>query len=260
MDTTPIVSQYIIVTKKRGLEEGEEDKKKSKMDKTLKDGQHAVYVFFSKSKEEPPGLGANEIADPNNAYAAKLGSLRFSVEGYDKPVGFRRMLSNFSRCCDFKYKGHTYRTVEHAFHATKLLMCAEDEADGTRKTKRLNAARLAVDESSNPVLTALDAKRTGGKGQNPMTENQRVMWGSPDDPDSLRNAEMKGIHKARADACFHNKACGMFAACVLLTRGAKLVHDMGRGTGYEYFVGLEEWRDDVWKVDTERVNTFLQGM
>lgn len=268
MDSAPptlIVSQYVVAVmdiKKRSREEEGDTKKKIKieMDRTLKEGQHALYVFYSKSSDEPmPGKGRNESTnDPDNAHALKLGRLWFSVEGYDKPVGFRKMLSNFSRCCDFTYKGHVYRTVEHAFHATKLMMCAEYE--GAPRIKLLsNAARLTVDESLDPILTALDAKKMGGRKSNPMTAAQISAWGSPENPDSLRNIEMGAIHEARTLACFENETCGKFARCVLLTRGAKLVHDIGRGKGYEYFVGLEECRDVMWREKKEQVEVFLHS-
>jgi predicted NAD-dependent protein-ADP-ribosyltransferase YbiA (DUF1768 family) len=71
--------------------------------------QHDTFQFYSKSSDEKPGRGAGEtlVSDPG-VYAA-LASV----------PDWRKVLSNF-HVCPFKYDGKTYRTIEHAFQASKI--------------------------------------------------------------------------------------------------------------------------------------------
>lgn len=271
----PIVSQYVLVTalvpqKKKRAAKVDVGEKKVKVVFEPDDDQNAVYVFYSKSAEklQPlPGCGqAESILNPNYPCVKELSEYRGDF-GYGTPSGFRRALSNFSRCCDFTYKGHTYRTVEHAFHGVKLRMCAEMETDPTKKQMFLtNAQRLAVGEHPNPVVEPVQAKTLGGKQNSPMDQAQRDAWGEAGDPSdpsesikpkSMRDGEMAAIHMARAQSCFENPNCGRFARCVLLTKDAKLIHDMGRGRGYEHFLGLEAWRGMMWGMYEDSVKDFL---
>jgi predicted NAD-dependent protein-ADP-ribosyltransferase YbiA (DUF1768 family) len=113
-----------------------------------------MLFFYSGSADAKPGKGkgkgwAERVYDPK-AYAP-LAEIK----------DWRRALSNF-HVAPFRYKGQTYRTVEHAFQAAKIALVDPDvarrfalesgdaigRADGqvaqkNRKIARLNAEQLA---------------------------------------------------------------------------------------------------------------------
>lgn len=107
--------------------------------------------FYSRSKEAAPGRGAGEEVAAPSAYAALA-----------RTPGWRRVLSNF-HVCPFRFRGKTYRSIEHAFQATKIALAdparaasfAADSgsalglgdgatAQAARKLVRLTPAQLAV--------------------------------------------------------------------------------------------------------------------
>jgi predicted NAD-dependent protein-ADP-ribosyltransferase YbiA (DUF1768 family) len=65
-------------------------------------------MFFSKSADAKPGKGKGEVVSQPLAYTV-LATI----------PNWRKVLSNF-HVCPFRYKGRTYRTIEHAFHAVKI--------------------------------------------------------------------------------------------------------------------------------------------
>ena len=73
-----------------------------------------VFFFNSKSASALPGAGiAREVVADPRVYAAL-------------PLDFRRVLSNFHPCA-LEVGGQLYASVEHAFHARKLLACGRPE-------------------------------------------------------------------------------------------------------------------------------------
>lgn len=67
-----------------------------------------VLKFWSKSADKKPGKGAGEsVKDPAR------------YDGLAEIPDWRKVLSNF-HVCPFRYNGRTYRTIEHAFQATKI--------------------------------------------------------------------------------------------------------------------------------------------
>jgi ribA/ribD-fused uncharacterized protein len=72
--------------------------------------------FYSKSKDEIPGKGANEHVDVPDDYA-ELAKIK----------DWRKVLSNF-HVCPFKYQGKTYRTIEHVFQAMKIALADKEKA------------------------------------------------------------------------------------------------------------------------------------
>lgn len=73
-------------------------------------------AFYSKSKDVPPGSGAQEYVKHPEDY----------IELKNIP-NWRRILSNF-HVYDFTYKNHTYRTIEHVFQAEKIVLADPQKA------------------------------------------------------------------------------------------------------------------------------------
>ena len=73
--------------------------------------------FYSGSVDAKPGKGVNEVVKDETKYAALASNPHW-----------RRILSNF-HVCPFKYNGKTYRTIEHAFQASKIALTNPSEAE-----------------------------------------------------------------------------------------------------------------------------------
>lgn len=73
-------------------------------------------IFYSNSKDNKVGKNKNEFINNPDEYSE-----------LNKIKHFRRYLSNF-HIYEFKYNGYTYRTIEHAFQASKIMLVNNNEA------------------------------------------------------------------------------------------------------------------------------------
>jgi predicted NAD-dependent protein-ADP-ribosyltransferase YbiA (DUF1768 family) len=72
-------------------------------------------IFYSSSKNNEIGKNKNEFINNSEEY-----------QELNKIKNFRRYLSNF-HFYEFKYNGHSYRTIEHAFQGAKINLANKDE-------------------------------------------------------------------------------------------------------------------------------------
>lgn len=72
--------------------------------------------FYSKSRDETPGKGANEHVDILAEYT-----------DLSKIKDWRKVLSNF-HVYPFKYQGKTYKTIEHVFQAMKIALADKEKS------------------------------------------------------------------------------------------------------------------------------------
>lgn len=72
--------------------------------------------FYSKSRDMPPGKGANEVVQDVNLYTELL-----------QIKDWRKVLSNF-HVYPFQFEGKTYNTIEHIFQAKKIELVDKDKA------------------------------------------------------------------------------------------------------------------------------------
>lgn len=80
-------------------------------------GGNDVLTFYSGSPNGPdPGYGEEEVVHDTTRYR-RLASM----------TGWRRVLSNF-HVCPFVWNGQTYRTLEHAFQASKIALVDKQQA------------------------------------------------------------------------------------------------------------------------------------
>ena len=174
------------------------------------------FHFYSGSKDAAPGEGARERVTPQGAGASKYAYLA------GRP-GWRRVLSNFHEC-PFAYEGKRYKTIEHAFHATKVGMFAPRKAD---------ADVFSMDSGSAVGLgDGAAAKRAGGKrGVLRLSPAQAAEWGRASGRAMLRIASHKFAQ------------CPEAAKVLLATMDAQLWHVEPRKKDSVRFRHLEAVRD-----------------
>lgn len=131
-----------------------------------------ILIFSSRSPDLPPGQGCKK----STVMCERVGR----PEAYARLAaipGWRQVLSNF-HVCPFTWRGKTYRTIEHAFQATKIGLenaaaAAQFTVDsGTdlgasgdglaarkqRKMRRLSLAKLAAWNAFSPAMMAMMAE------------------------------------------------------------------------------------------------------
>lgn len=87
-----------------------------KKESPVKDDSNDDKLYFnSKSKNQDPGKGVNEVISNSEEYT-KLAKIK----------NWRKILSNFHEC-QFKYRGNTYKSIEHAFQGAKISMVNPEE-------------------------------------------------------------------------------------------------------------------------------------
>ena len=98
-------------------------KKDGKIGKSLlkEEKKPDIIIFYSKSADKPAGKNKGEFINNEEEY-----------KELNKIKNFRRYLSNFDEC-EFKYKGYTYNTIEHAFQGAKITLA--DKEKGYKFTK-----------------------------------------------------------------------------------------------------------------------------
>jgi hypothetical protein len=72
-------------------------------------------IFYSSSKDTEIGKNKNEFINNPDEYL-ELNKIKI----------FRRYLSNF-HVYEFKYNGHSYRTIEHAFQGAKISLVNKED-------------------------------------------------------------------------------------------------------------------------------------
>jgi len=111
----------------------------------------SVIVFYSRSALGRIPFTPYEHVAPGDSFDAL----------YAKFPDFRRMLSNFHEPRDglpFQWRGRSYWTVEHAWHASKFRYPGADAAT------KAHAVTFEVDSGSAWASDPAAAKRAGGKG------------------------------------------------------------------------------------------------
>ena len=181
-----------------------------------------VFQFYSKSRPCRPGEGAGERRVTSTSYASL-------------PRTFRQTLSNFA-LLPCEYLGKRYPSVEHAFHAAKILRYAPPE------TRDALADRFSYDAAQrrDPAYVG-DAgaavKRAGGK--------RGVFCMSAADI-----ADWESAHVEVMDALLRSKftlplpANVLAQRTLLATQNAELWHFV-RGKPSQRWFWLENLRDDL---------------
>jgi len=164
--------------------------------------------FNSRSADAYPGAGVNEIVVDTEAY-----------KELSKTRHWRRILSNF-HVCEFKWRGYTYRTIEHAFQAAKIGLVSE--ADAYRFT-----VESGTELGRGDGLDARKARKVVDLGA-------RIKeW------DAISRQVMEEIAQAKYAVCEE-------ARTVLRATGkAELWHLVMRSKIHERFVHLERIRSEL---------------
>jgi ribA/ribD-fused uncharacterized protein len=169
--------------------------------------QYDVFAFYSCSANKEPGKGVYEQLNSNTKYD-DLKSIN----------DWRKILSNFYEC-DFKYKNKTYRTLEHAFHASKF------DISGFQK--------IAHD-------FALESNSELSKGNGNLARKHRKIA-------TLNNLQLNTWDKVKYDEMF-NMFLAKFSQCDLAkktlfaTNNAKLFHIVSRSSNLQHWTHLEKAR------------------
>lgn len=166
--------------------------------------------FYSASKDVPPGQGASELVADPGAYAVLAST-----------PGWRQVLSNFDDTGKFEWNGHTWRSIEHAFQATKISIVDVGEA-----------LRFTV-ESGDPL--------GAGRGLDARKARKAVIL-SPSAL-SVWDAESAAVMASIAAAKYEQVAAA--AAVLRATGDAQLFHFAGRQLGWVRFAHLEAIREEL---------------
>lgn len=161
--------------------------------------------FFSRSKDVPPGKGTHEFVSNPDDYV-----------DLQKIPDWRRVLSNFHEF-DFEYEGRKYRTVEHAFQASKLRLADPWKADN-----------LSLDSESEVAMgDGLEARRK--RKWAILNSEQLRTW------NEIKGSVMKNILETKA------KSCEQLRNVLVATKSAQLWHSAPRIRA-ERMTHLEEIR------------------
>ena len=172
-----------------------------------------VFQFYSKSKQVPAGTGAGERLVSGAVYK-------------DLPRDFRQVLSNFS-LFPVMFRGSRYPSVEHAFHAAKILSYAPPAHRAEL------AARFTEDSASFVGLEGAKVKKAGGKhGVFCLSPSQIEHW--------------KGAHSAVMQDLLRSKFMNNDKArsVLLATKSAQLWHYV-RAKPPQHWTFLEVLRTEL---------------
>ncbi len=171
--------------------------------------EDAVFLFHSRSKDAPPGVGVGELLTGPAARFATLAATR----------NWRQLLSNFAPA-PFTLDGLRWATVEHCFQATKF-----------RDVDPAYYRSFSLDSGSE--LSRADgaaARSAGGRRGRPMTPPQIADW-------ELRKRDV--MRRALAAKFAENE---LHRAALLATGDAKLTHRPLRSAHTQVEVPLMEVR------------------
>ncbi len=165
--------------------------------------------FYSKSRDVYPGKGTKENVHSPEHYVP--------LSHIPK---WRQLLSNFSEDGQIKYAGFTYRTIEHAFQATKIAIVDQE------------AARQFALESNSCL----------SKGSGADAQKQRKMRRLNDD--ELKTWETRQAHVLVELWRCKAAHCELFRTVLLLTNQAQLWHVQNRKPAVRW-IDLENVRDSI---------------
>jgi ribA/ribD-fused uncharacterized protein len=199
-DTAAAVADTMVVQEKKKVVH-----KKQKQPQTSND----KLFFYSKSKHIAPGKGANEEVEDATIYADLA-----------KVKDWRRVLSNF-HVCPFKYDGHTYNTIEHAFQAKKIALVNPQKA-----------LKFTVESGDALGQGDGDAARKNRKAE-VLDTKTLATW------NAMKSKVMYDASLAKY------KACPEAAAVLLATQNAQLWHIVSRSKDHDHFTHLETIRHEL---------------
>ena len=174
-----------------------------------------VFMFHSRSKDAPPGMGVGE----------SLGSLPASAfSSLASTKNWRQVLSNFAPAA-FDLDGLRWPSVEHFFQAAKF--------------KHLDRAYWASFAEGGVVggKDGAAAKSAGGRRGRPLNDAQRAAW------ETTKQAEMKKALTAK----YRQNAAAQ--KTLLATWPAQLTHRPLRARHTQVETGLMEVRAALRVVD-----------
>lgn len=165
------------------------------------------FVFFSRSRDAPPGKGVGEsLAGDPRRYAA-----------LNTVPHWRRLLSNFHEA-PFDFDGKTYRTIEHGFQAAKIAL-ADPAA----------AAQFAM-ESGSELSRGDGAAAQRQRKMVQLSPEQLAVW------DAMKDDTLAALAEAKYNACHYSREV------LRLTGDAELWHQVSRSRPVR-FSHLERIRD-----------------
>jgi len=133
-------------------------KLKEKLEKSAgKEGDDTVFMFYSKSKDLPPGMGAGEKILKENIS---------KYEGLSKIKDWRKKLSNFW-IQPFEIDGKKWQSVEHYYQGSKF--------KGTPEFFNQFSLDSGSDLSKDPLLAKAAGGKTGKFGKERIRPKEIVM-------------------------------------------------------------------------------------
>lgn len=162
--------------------------------------------FFSASADKAPGQGAQEHVVDQSCYKALTG------------IGnWRRVLSNFYPSqAPIPWQNHTFRSVEHAFHFTKISLAGPE------------AARLFALESGSDLSRSVGSVVKKAGRATKLSAEQLCSW------DQNSQGTMQQLVATKA------KVCWVFRTTLLSTQTAQLWHLRPRQSAQRW-----TWMEDL---------------
>jgi ribA/ribD-fused uncharacterized protein len=197
------------IEEKQSVRSDESNKKA--YDNLYKD--NVVFQFYSKSQHKKPGKGSGETIAPERVKD-------FTDLQLKENKDWRKVLSNFY-VAEFQLDGKRWNSVEHYFHANKFK---------TKDPNYYNSFSLDDKESKinkDPLL----AKKAGRKLK--LNSEEKANW------EKVKSGIMK---KAQMEKYRTNEYARKI---LLLTKDAKLIHYLGRGSGVVEFTETMEIRKEL---------------
>lgn len=177
----------------------------------------SVFIFYSKSRDVPPGKGGNKHKDIEKRWSEKAKLSDFKELG--KIPNWRKVLSNMWFTEDkalFKLDGYEWASVEHWFHANKFKWNDSEEYKSFYEKFTYNSGSLI---SKDPKMALLAGGRSGkikGKLYRPLTIVLDPEWEVNKSMIMMRGQEAK------------YKQDELSRRVLLATKDAKLIHLMTR--------------------------------
>ena len=188
-----------------------------------------TFVFFSKSADAKPGKGAGETLHTHTSY--------------NLPDNFRKILSNF-HVAEFQWNGNDifndpfedgtrFKSIEHAFQASKFKLAAENP-------KNLDARDVLNDAANQFTLNSGNAI---GQGDGALAQkNRKLVRLSTVDLDRWSRSS-KDVMASAARALYAQNPREM--EVLKATQSATLLHKIARSPKTDHFMHLEKIRDSA---------------
>lgn len=177
----------------------------------------AIFVFYSRSADKYPGKGTGEsLVVPPETYLA-----------LSKIKDWRKMLSNFW-IAPFWLEEKQWASVEHYYQASKF----------KHETPEFYAL-FSLDNNSELSINPVLAKAAGGKTGKYQGKQFRPTHIKVDNDFFTTERHRTEMNSAQT-AKFSNPE---LAAVLSLTKGAELIHTLGRGNGtvrFDFLMGMRD--------------------